>query len=136
MSSEKTISKKERRDEAIVKLKKALKQFNKELIIKFPNESELKLGHALLKANMIPIKYFVKLWINTGQIQIDKNLIRDRNDLFFKENPFLKDYPSIKQSFIENIWNSGKLCDEEKEVIWKWQELFLSLGQEYGNNME
>lgn len=136
MSSDKVQTKKERRDEAIVKLKKGMKQFNKELMLKFPNESELKLGHALLKTNMIPVKYFVKLWVNTGQIHTDRILIKNRDDTFFKENPFFKDYPSIKQAFIENIWNSGQLCDEEKEIIWKWQELFLSLGEEYANNME
>lgn len=129
-------SKKQKRDEAIVKLKKGMKQFNKELILKFPNETDLKLAQVLLKTNMIPVKYFVKLWINSGQIENDRMLIKNRDYKFFKENPFLQDYPDIKKTLVENILGSNILSDEERELIWKWQELFLSLGEEYKNNME
>lgn len=129
-------SNKEKRNYTISVLRKSMEQLNKELMKQFPNETELKVVYILIKTNLIPIKHFIKLWINTGRLELDKQYVKEKDDRFFTENPFFKEYPSIRKAFLENIWNSNQLDDNGKENIWKWQEIFLSLIEEYKKYMD
>lgn len=109
--------------------KKALIQFFDELIDQFPEEGEIVIIRIFLK-DQIPIvdvmNYFIKEFIPL------KQLIEEKNEKFFLENTTI--FSKINKSKVmhfKKLWRSGRLDNEDKEVIWKWLTSFIFLSEKY-----
>ena len=57
------------------------------------------------------------------------NLIKNRNDRFFSETEIIC-YPK-KPYFFKEFWFSNSLSTDDKEVIWRWIDVFVLLAQKY-----
>ena len=118
--------------ELLTQLKKNLVNFLDELIESFPSEPDF-----------VIFRIFVNDKIPTESIMnyITKNLcplsemVKNRNEDFFLNHNILfekfNENESNKVNYFKKLWISGTLDKEDKEVIWKWFQTFLFLGNKY-----
>ena len=110
------------RIKALGDLQKTLVSFFDELIEMFPKEGTFVAIRIMIK-DRIPIttisEHFVK------NLLPEKETIKNRNTIFFDRNPLLS---SLGDSHTENFKRLFfSLDDEDKKVIWKWIDAFVSL---------
>ena len=57
-----------------------------------------------------------------------KKMIEERRENFFLTNTL---FPKLKKNlyYFKKLWRSGNLDKDEKEVIWKWVDTFVYLGE-------
>jgi hypothetical protein len=116
----------------LIQLKKNLVSFLDELIESFPNEPDF-----------VIFRIFVNDKIPTENIMsyITKNLcplgdmVKTRDENFFLNHNILfekfREDESSKVNYFKKMWTSGSLDKEDKEVIWKWFQSFIYLGNKY-----
>ena len=114
--------------------KTQLLAFCDELVHQFPREAEFTLIKIFLK-DSIPTQKAMTLFnkaINKDSQNI-KKMIHDRNDNFFiNHNPFnfLTDHKG-SISKLTLLWQDETLSDENKDVIWKWVDVFVKISDKY-----
>lgn len=106
--------------------------FCDELIEQFPEEGDFVILKIFIDGR-VPIKTAIESFNNN--INKDNNklrgMIQSRNDNFFmKENPFTF-MTSDKISRLSKIWNADNMDDDDREVIWKWIDSFVTIGDKY-----
>lgn len=106
--------------------KTSAKSFLDELISTFPNEQDLVLLRVLLTSDSVPITELVNHFIH--KVLPQKQLIEARDESFFTKNPSLFGSFSSKDT-LRNLWTSGRLSRDNKEVIWQWFDLFVKLSE-------
>ena len=106
--------------------------FCDELIEQFPEEVDFVILKIFIDGR-VPIKTAIESFNNN--INKDNNKLRGmiqiRNDNFFmKENPFTF-MSSDKISRLSKIWNADNMDDDDREIIWKWIDSFVTIGDKY-----
>lgn len=116
----------------LTQLKTNLVSFLDELIESFPQEADFVIFRIFVN-DQVPIvdimKYICK---NLCPLQDmitnrDESYILNHNVLFEK----FDEKESGKVNHFKRIWASGVLDQEDKEVIWKWLQSFVYLGNKY-----
>jgi hypothetical protein len=106
--------------------------FCDELIEQFPEEADF-VVFKLFVDGRIPIKNAIDGFINSIN-RDDKKLrlmIKARNDKFFiDENPF-SFISCDKISRFSKIWSSSNMDDEDRDVIWRWIDTFVTIADKY-----
>jgi hypothetical protein len=119
--------------QVLSEFKNGLISFFDELIDQFPKEGDLIMIRIFLK-DQIPIEQVMNTFNNS--INKDNNklrkMVKERNELFFLENNVFDE--SVSKSKIlhfKKLWRSGRLDNDDKEVVWKWLDSFIYLGDKY-----
>jgi hypothetical protein len=61
-----------------------------------------------------------------------KEMIKQRNDDFFLNNNILFDkLDKNKVNHFKKLWRSDRLDSEDRQAMWKWYDLFISLSEKY-----
>jgi hypothetical protein len=111
--------------------KNTLILFLDELIGQFPEEGDLVVFRIFLK-DRIDIKTILKYFMN--QIIPLKEMITNRNEIFFLNHCRLFENlgeKSDKVNKFKQLWQSDKLDDDDKIIMWKWFDLFIKIGLKY-----
>jgi hypothetical protein len=118
--------------EVLIEFKTQLISFFDELIGQFPQEGDLVVIR-LFMASQIPIKDAMNVFnhkINTNE-QMLRKMVKNRDEVFFLEHNIFDHLGKEKISHFKKLWRSGRLDDEDKEVIWNWVDAFIYLGDKY-----
>jgi hypothetical protein len=112
--------------------KNNLISFFDELIDLFPTEPDLVIIRIFLK-DQIPIEEVINIFNNTINMDNQKfrKMIKDRNELFFLESNIFDSISKTKVVHFKKLWRSDQLDDDNKDVIWKWIDSFVYLGEKY-----
>ena len=114
--------------------KSQLLTFVDELISQFPSEGDLVILRVFID-NQIEIKkvmdgFIYKVNSNDNKL---RDMIKQRNEVFFINHDVFNTVNKDKVRHFKKLWLSGELDDEDKEVIWKWIDVFLFLSD---NNLQ
>ena len=117
--------------------KNSLIAFFDELITQFPEEGDLIIIRIFLN-DQIPVKdimdeFILLLYNNDGLL---KKMVKDRNENFFLEYNIFGNFDKSKINHFKKIWRSGRLDEEDKEVIWKWVDSFVYIADKYVKTMK
>jgi hypothetical protein len=122
--------------EVLTEFKTQLILFFDELITQFPTEGDLVVIR-LFFSNQIPTQSIINIFnqkINTNDQELRK-MVKERNDLFFLEHNIFDSLGKEKVIHFKKLWRSERLDKEDKEVIWKWIDAFIYLGDKYAKIM-
>jgi hypothetical protein len=112
--------------------KSQILSFCDELIEQFPEEADF-VVLKLFVDGRIPIKTAIDGFIKSINRDNKKLrvMIKARNDKFFiEENPF-SFISSDKVSRFSKIWSSSSMDDEDRNVIWRWIDTFVTIADKY-----
>jgi len=114
---------KEFRDQLVV--------FLDELIEQFPYEGDFVIIRIFIK-DQLPIYDVIGRFIRDLLPLKEQVVKRDAN--FFIQNSLLYTGASLaeeKVNHFKNLWLSNKLDDNDRDIIWKWMDLFISIAEKY-----
>ena len=125
--------------ELLVLFKDQLLQFTDELLEIFENEPKLILLRVYIENNL-EIEPTVSKFNKAicGPLDL-KEMIKNRNAKFFMEYDLMKLNNNSEQeqaNFMLQLWDDQRLEDEDKETIWKWVDLFVSIAGCYSSKKE
>lgn len=113
----------------LCEFKKQLVSFFDELIVQFPSESDLILVRIFLN-DKIPMQDVIKYFMR--EILPLKPMIVNRDEKFFINNNILfKALDKNKVNHFKRIWQSELIDDDDKDIIWSWFDIFVSLCEKY-----
>ena len=118
--------------QVLVEFKNSLISFFDELIEQFPEEGDLVMIRIFLK-DQILIEDVINIFnhnINKNEQKL-KKLIKDRDEGSFLENNMFDSLNQSKINHFKKLWRSGRLDKEDKDVIWRWVDSFIYLGDRY-----
>lgn len=118
--------------EILTEFKTGLISFFDELIDVFPTEGDLIMIRIFLK-DQISIVDVINIFINSlnKDDQKFKKMIKDRNESFFLETSIFDSISKSKSVHFKKLWRSGRLEDDDKDIIWKWIDSFVYLADKY-----
>lgn len=103
--------------------------FLDELIEQFPEEGDLVVARIFLN-DQVPIVDVMNTFI-TKLLPV-KDMVKQRNDDFFLNNNILFDQlDKNKVNHFKKLWRSERLDSEDRQTIWRWYDLFISLSEKY-----
>ena len=109
--------------------KNSLITFVDELITQFPEEGDLVIIRIFLK-DQVPIEDIMNHIIH--MILPLKQLVVNKDETFFLENNVLfSALNSGKVNHFKKLWRSGRLDNDDKDVVWKWMTSFIFLAEKY-----
>jgi hypothetical protein len=109
--------------------KSSLVNFFDELIEQFPEEGDLVVIRIFLN-DQVPIADVMATVV--AKLLPLKDLVKKRDESFFINNNVLFDkLDKNKVNHFKTMWKSSKLDQEDRDVIWKWYDLFISLSEKY-----
>ena len=108
--------------------KTQLVAFLDDLIEQFPMQSEFIVMRIFVK-DKIPIKTLIDQFIKDVLPHVE--LIKNRDESFFKIAELIG-YPN-KPNFFKDFWFSDLLDKNDKEIIWKWIDVFVILAKKLTN---
>ena len=116
----------------VQEFKNNLITFFDELIDQFPTEADLVIIRIFLK-DQIAIAKVINIFNNTinKDGQKFKKMIKDRNENFFLESNIFDSISKTKIVHFKKLWRSNSLDDDDKQIIWKWIDSFVYLGEKY-----
>ena len=121
--------------EVLREFKSQLIIFFDELIENFPEEGDLVIARLFI-ANQVPIVDLMNDFnhhINKDDQHLRK-MIKDRREDFFLNNTLFDEHKGTLNHF-KKLWRSGTLDDDDKEIIWKWVDTFIFLGDKYSRSI-
>lgn len=118
--------------EILIQLKTQLVNFLDELIESFPNEPDFVIFRIFVN-DRIPIADIMK-YITTNLCPLH-DMVKSRDEKFFLNNNVLfekfNENENGKVNHFKRMWTSKDLDKEDKEVIWRWFQSFIYLGNKY-----
>lgn len=105
--------------------------FMDELIEQFPFEGDFVLIRIFIK-DQLPIYDVIGRFIR--DLLPLKKQVQKRDSEFFIQNTLLYTSASLAEEKInhfKNLWLSDKLDNTDRETIWKWMDLFISIADKY-----
>jgi len=105
--------------------------FLDELIEQFPMEGDFVIIRIFIK-DQLPIYDVIGRFIR--DLLPLKDQVSKRNADFFIKNTVLYTGGSLseeKVNYMKNLWLSDKLDDNDRTIIWKWMDLFISIAEKY-----
>ncbi len=116
----------------LIQLKTQLVVFLDELIESFPNEPDFIIFRIFVKDQISIADIMEYITKNLCPLQ---NMVKERNEKFFLDNNILfekfDESESNKVNHFKRLWTSNLLDKQDKEVIWKWFQTFIILGNRY-----
>lgn len=113
----------------LIEFKQCLINFLDELIDQFPEEGDLVVIRIFLNDQM-SIEQIINIFIS--KVLPLKKIIKDRNDSFFvNQNEFFGSLNKDKVNHFKKLWLSDKLDADDRIVIWRWYDAFISLAEKY-----
>ena len=117
----------------IVVLKKfedSIVNFLDALVEQFPNEEDFHLMKIIISTKQIPVTIIVEKFIEI--IYPNKQMIKNRDEKFFLNNESIFSGVSVnKVNHFKKLWMSEYFYDSDKESLWNWFDLFISLCDSY-----
>lgn len=114
--------------------KKQLTRFLDELIEQFPNEGDFVLIRIFVN-DQIPMTDIMGRFIR--DVLPVKSMVEQRNESFFLDN-YLLALPEMEDSteaqkinYFKSIWQSDALTDADREIMWKWVDVFVYIAELY-----
>lgn len=117
--------------EVLREFKTQLIIFFDELIESFPLEGDLVVARLFI-ANQIPIVDLMNDFnhhINKDDQRLRKMVKERREDFFLRETLFTKHKENLDH--FKKLWRSNTMDNEDKDIIWKWVDTFIFLGDKY-----
>lgn len=123
--------------EILKKFKDTVISFLDELISQFPQEADLVIFRIFLK-DRVPIVDVINYFVR--KVLPLKNMVESRNEDFFLNNcTLMEDINNQKTkgrvNHFKKLWRSETLDDEDKEVVWQWFDIFITLSEKYQKNI-
>jgi len=123
--------------EILKKFKDTVISFLDELIGQFPEEADLVIFRIFLK-DRVPIVEVIKYFVR--KVLPLRKMIEDRNEDFFLNHCTLMEdinnqNTKGKINHFKKLWRSETLDDDDKEVVWQWFDIFVTLSEKYQKNM-
>ena len=112
--------------------KNALISFLDELIVQFPSEGDLVIFRIFLK-DRFPIENIINYFV-LRIIPLKKMVIERDEDFFLNKCDLFENFnqnSKVKVNRFKMLWRSASLDDDDKIIVWKWFELFISLTEKY-----
>lgn len=108
--------------------------FLEELYEQFPEETDLVIVKIFIKDQipLITIMDYIIKWLIPC---VDKIKKKDE-DFFLNNDDMFSKLPNAKVLHIKILWQSGKLTDEDKDIIWDWFNVFSTICTRYQNSLE
>jgi len=118
----------------LMQLKTQLVNFLDELIESFPHEPDFVIFRIFVN-DRIPIASIMEYIVdNLCPLQ---DMVKNRDEKFFLNHNVLferfSESESSKVNHFKRMWTAGSLDKEDKEVIWRWFQSFIYLGNKYGD---
>lgn len=107
--------------------------FLDEIIEQFPTECDFVLIRMFIK-DQIPVHDILGRFIR--DILPVKEYVEKKDESFFLNNTLLYTGGNIsndKINHFQQLWQSNKLDDEDRETIWKWMACFIKIADCYYN---
>lgn len=118
--------------EILTQLKTQMVTFLDELIETFPSEPDFVIFRIFVN-DRLPIEDIMKYIVNNLCPMAD--MVKAKNEDFFLKNNILfsqlDENESSKVNHFKNIWSSKQVDKEDKEIIWRWFQSFIFLGNKY-----
>jgi hypothetical protein len=127
--------------EVMKEFQETVKDFLGELVEQFPNETDFIIMRIFL-IEQIPIEFLITQF--SKYVLPHREKIKKREEKFFLTEKGLfgiyeKEGKSNKSDRIlhfKKLWNSGYLDDDDKEMMFRWFDKFLSIIDKYNNLKE
>jgi hypothetical protein len=109
--------------------KNGLVSFIDELIDQFPGEPDLVIIRIFVN-DQVPIIDVMNHFV--AKLLPMKTDIKDRNEkVFIESNVIFEALSKTKVNHFKALWRSGRLDDDDKQVVWKWFDSFVLLSERY-----
>lgn len=116
----------------LIQLKTQLVTFLDELIEQFPSEPDFVIFRIFVK-DRLPIEDIMNYIINS--LCPLQEMVKNQNEDFFLKNNILfekfDESQSKKVNHFKKLWTSPLLGKEDRDMIWKWFQTFIFLGNKY-----
>ena len=112
-----------------IKFRDHIIDFLDELIDQFPQEADIIICRIFIKDQISPVYITESFADSLLQYQ---DIIKDRNEKFFLDNDNLFSYfEGGKVLHFKKIWESDRLDDDDREIMWSWMDSFILLARKY-----
>jgi hypothetical protein len=106
-----------------------LVNFLDELIEQFPEEGDLIVLRIFLN-DQVPIADIMSTFVR--KLLPLKDMVKKRDQSFFLNNNILfEKLNKDKVNHFKTLWLSPKLDSDDRDVIWAWYDLFISIAERY-----
>jgi len=117
------------------KFRDQMVKFFDEIIEQFPTEGDFVIIRIFLK-DKIPVEKIMLQFVSN--VLPHKEQVKKRDEQFFLSNINLysdvnKKFGEQKVNYFKKLWTKSNLDKEDKEIIWKWMDLFILLSEKYKN---
>jgi len=117
------------------KFRDQMVKFFDEIIEQFPTEGDFVIIRIFLK-DKIPVEKIMLQFVSN--VLPHKEQVKKRDEQFFLSNINLysdvnKKFGEQKVNYFKKLWTNSNLDKEDKEIIWKWMDLFILLSEKYKN---
>jgi len=107
--------------------------FIDELIVQFPNESDLIIGRIYIKDKIEDERLMNKFILHIIPL---KEMIKNRDESFIRNIPNSTNIHYEKKfNHFKTLWKSTVLDHDDKEIIWKWIDSFVLLAENSNVNV-
>lgn len=108
--------------------------FLEELYEQFPEEADLVIVKIFIKDQipLITIMDYIVKWLIPC---VDKIKKKDE-DFFLNNDDMFSKLPNAKVLRIKTLWQSGKLTNDDKDIIWDWFNVFSNICTKYQHSLE
>ena len=119
--------------EILRQFKNTLISFLDELIEQFPSEADLVIFRIFVKDKIETSKLISYFVLN---ILPFKDMVANRDENYFLNHYTLLDCQEnldakTKVQRFKKLWLSPSLDDDDKDIVWKWFDTFIVLGEKY-----
>jgi hypothetical protein len=121
----------EKKLQIMFEFRNQLVTFLDELIEQFPQEGDFVIIRIFIK-DQIPVADVIGRFIR--DLLPLREQVKAKNQDFFLQNSILYTGASLandKINHFKNLWLSTQLDDKDREIIWKWMDLFIAISYKY-----
>lgn len=117
--------------DVLTQFKTGIITFIDELINQFPEEGDFVILRIFMK-DRVPIVDVINSFV-IKILPLKKMIIEQNEDFFLNHCQIFDNFDGGDQkvNHFKKLWRSGRLDDEDKEIVWKWFESFISLTEKY-----
>lgn len=116
-----------------LELRNQLVKFFDEIIEQFPR-----------KPNFIIMRIFVKdqMSLDTLMNKFLKNVypykekVKNKDEIIFQKMDGAMSRTLNRKGTFVKLWNSKQLDDDDRDILWKWMELFMNICYNYTKSLE
>lgn len=121
----------EKKLQIMMEFRNQLVTFLDELIEQFPQEGDFVIIRIFIK-DQIPVCDVIGRFIR--DLLPLREQVKAKNQDFFLQNSILYTGASLandKVNHFKDLWLSNQLDDNDRDIIWKWMDLFINIAHKY-----